>query len=246
MKKLVVFLAVAATLLSFGSAFARAGFSGGGGGVVFVYTSPDLGPINSMISTMGGNMKLDDGFFIYGGKGYGYINRHIRIGGMGAGGSLTTSALVPGTTGPPDIPALAKEVQFDMGYGGVTLEYVTELPFDLQLFAGGMIGWGAISLRLSQYENVLSWNDIWADYGIGYPGDSYDLNNTMDCEFFALSPWVGGFYKILPWMGVSGKAGYFYAKCAEGNWTSVGSNVVGAPEIDLSNVFYEFSIMFGG
>ena len=64
MKKLVVFLAVAATLLSFGSAFARAGFSGGGGGVVFVYTSPDLGPINSMISTMGGNMKLDDGFFI--------------------------------------------------------------------------------------------------------------------------------------------------------------------------------------
>jgi len=240
LKKLVVLLTVAATLLCVGSAFARPGFSGGGGGPVFVYMTPDLGPINNMIAQMSPNMKLDDGFFLYGGKGYGYINRNIRIGGMGAGGSLTTSALVTGT------PNLAKEVQFDMGYGGVTLEYVAELPFDLQLFAGGMIGWGGISMRISQYENALTWNGIWDNYGIGYTGDSYDLNITMDNQFFALTPWVGGFYKILPWMGVSGKAGYFYAKCATGNWKTLGSNIYGGPDIDLSNVFYEFAIVFGG
>ena len=185
MKKTVVVLTIAAAMLCFGSAVARPGFSGGGGGPTFTYMTPDLADINVMVAQMGPNIKLDEGFFLYGGKGYGHVNRNIRIGGMGAGGMITTSELVPGAGGAPD---LAKEVEFSMGFGGVTLEYVMELPFDVQLFAGGLIGWGGISVRVSQYENALSWNGIWEDYGIGSIGDSNDLSLTMDNEFFTLSP----------------------------------------------------------
>ena len=157
MKKSTLLLVCVSLFMFAGIADARPGFSGGGGGFVIVYQQPDLKDINNQILQMG-IPELDEGFFLYGGQGYGYVNRNFRIGGMGAGGAIATSALVPGFGGAPD---LAKEVEFMIGYGGVTLEYVYDTPIGLQLFGGGMIGWGGISLRVSQYENALSWSGIW-------------------------------------------------------------------------------------
>jgi len=242
MKNIFVLAICAAFLFGAGSTFARAGFSGGGGGPVIGYQTPDLGVLNSQLTAMG-VPEFDNGLFLYGGKGYGYINRKFRIGGLGYGGSAVSSALVHGFGGAPD---LAKEVAFDMGYGGVTLEYVYDAPFGIQVFAGGLIGWGGVSLRISQHQNALSWDGIWEDYHIGYAGDSYDLNITMDNSLFILNPWVGGFVKILPWMGFSGQVGYFYTKASSDNWGVLGSSVYGAPDLDLNNVNFEFAIVFGG
>ncbi len=242
MKNIFVLALCAVLALGASSVFARAGFSGGGGGPVIGYDTPDLGELNSQLTAMG-VPKFDDGLFLYGGKGYGYINRNFRIGGMGAGGSTASSALVPGFGGAPD---LAKEVTFDMGYGGVTLEYVYDAPWGIQLFAGGLIGWGGVSLRISQYDNALSWNGIWDDYHIGTTNDSNDQTITLDNSLFILNPWVGGFVKILPWMGFSGQVGYFYSKASSENWQVVGSSVIGAPDLDLSNVNFEIAIVFGG
>jgi len=242
MRKTVVLILGMVLLIGVGSALARSGFSGGGGGPVIGYQTPDLGVLNTQLTAMG-LKEFDNGVFFYGGKGYGHIKRNIRIGGMGAAGAITSSALVPGFGGAPN---LAKEVEFSMGYGGVTLEYVYDTPFGMQIFTGGLIGWGGVSLRISQHLNALSWTGIWDDYHTGYTGDSYDLSITMDNSLFILSPWVGAFYKVLPWMGFSGQAGYFYTRAAKENWEVVGSSVYGAPDLDLKNVCFEFAIVFGG
>lgn len=242
MKKLSILLSAAVILSLTAFAFAKPGFSGGGGGVSFVRIQPDLGPLNLQIVQMG-IPELEEGMFLYGGHGYGYVNRNFRIGGMGAGGMMTTSGYIPGAGG---APSLAKEVEFDIGYGGVTLEYCYNTPIGIQVFAGGLIGWGGISVTVSQFENSLSWNGIWEDYHTGYTGNSFDQVMTMNNSLFVLNPWVGAFYKVLPWMGVAGKAGYFYSTAPNGDWKALDSEIYGAPEIDLSNVSFEVNITFGG
>ena len=240
-----LFITLLAVVLIFtvftGISLAGGGFKAGGGGPLFAYLAPDLGDLNDQINQMG-IPELDDGLWIFGGKGFGFVGKNFRIGGMGAGGEMTTSGFVPGVG---DIPGLVKEVEFSMGYGGVTLEYVMNTPLDVQLVAGGLIGLGGISVRISEYASSLSWNGLWEDYHEGYTGDSYDQTVTADNSLFILSPWVGAAYKVLPWMGFSGKAGYFYSKAGSGSWEVAGSKVYAAPEIDLSNVYYEFAIIFG-
>lgn len=242
MKKLSILLAAAAMFALTNLAFAGPGFSGGGGGVTFTYIKPDLSPLNNQILQMG-IPELEEGMFLFGGHGYGYVSRHFRIGGMGVGGTMSTSGFVDGVG---MIPGLVKEVQFDIGYGGVTLEYCYNTPVGIQLFAGGLIGWGGISITVSQYENSLSWNNLWENYHSYYIGDSYDQTINMNNSIFVLNPWAGAFYKVLPWMGVAGKAGYFYSTAPSGNWSTQESEIYGAPEIDLSNVSFEVSLTFGG
>lgn len=247
MKKALFSLFIAALVLfSFSNlSCAGSGFRAGGGGVIFSWNSPDLGPLNREIENMGIN-DLDEGFFTFGGRGFGYVSRNIRIGGLGAGGNTSVSGLVPEhTVENITIPELVKEVDFSMGYGGVTLEYTRDLPFDIQLFAGGMLGWGGVSVRISQYEKSLSWGGIWGDYQQGYTGDSYDLTVTAINSIFILNPWVGVEYKVLPWMGFYGKVGYFYAIAKSGNWKVIDSKLFGAPELDLNNFNLEFAIIFG-
>ncbi|NQS97168.1 MAG: hypothetical protein HQ591_01820 [candidate division Zixibacteria bacterium] len=251
MKQLLVTILVVVLIFTVftGTSLAGGGFKGGGGGPLFAYLAPDLGDLNDQIVLMG-IPELDDGFWTFGGKGFGFVGKNFRIGGLGAGGVMTTSGFVPGTiVGLDTIPGLVKEVEFAMGYGGVTLEYVMNTPLDVQLTAGGLIGWGGISVRISEYESSLYWSGeekgIWNNYYEDYTGDSYNLTITAENSIFILSPWIGANYKILPWMGFSGKAGYFFSKAGSGNWEVAGSKVYAAPEIELSNVYYEFAIIFG-
>ncbi len=243
MKKSLVLIILAAVIFSGNDAVARQGFQGGGGGFILGYMQANLDEINNQILSMG-IPKFDDGFFLYGGRGFGFVNDHIRIGGMGMGGRMITSGFVPGNGS--NTPDLAKEVEFSMGYGGVTLEYVYDAPYGIQVFTGGLIGWGGLSVRIAQYESALNWNGIWDNYGVNYTGDSYDLSIMLDNCLFILNPWIGAFYNILPWMGVSGQVGYFYSTASSGNWDVAGSKVLGGPDLDLSNLNFEFSILFGG
>jgi hypothetical protein len=231
-------------ILGFSSlSFARKGFGGGGGGVVFNYLSLDLGPINEQI-VLTGMDEFKTGFFCYGGRGYGYVSKNMRIGGMGAGGSVTTSQYFAVTTTTPE---MVKEAEFSMNYGGVTLEYIYDAPMGVQIAAGGMLGWGGITVRIWQHSGPLSWQGIWENYNIGYSGDSYDISNTLDNSLFILSPWVEAGYKVLDWMQFTGKVGYFWSTAKSGNWSAEGSSVSGATkDVDLSNFFFGFEIMFGG
>jgi hypothetical protein len=210
---------------------------------MFTYLSPDLGPLNTQIALMG-IPNLKEEMFIFGGKGFGYVSRNIRIGGMGGGGEVTTDGVIEGD---PTIETddLAKEVAFSLGFGGVTVEYTYNTPLNIQLVAGGMLGWGGITVRISQFQGVPNWEGIWEDYQTGYTGDSYDLTVYMNNSIFILNPWIGAEYKILPWMGIAGKAGYFYSKASRSNWNSEGTEIFGGEEIDLSNVSFEVAIIFG-
>jgi hypothetical protein len=109
-----------------------------------------------------------------------------------------------------------------------------------------MIGWGGISLMIAQLENSPNWNGIWDNFDNIFTNDSNDQWIRLDNGLFILNPWVEVGRKILPWMGFTGKVGYFWSKAAGGNWTVGGSKVYGGPEIDLSNVNVEVAIIFGG
>ena len=191
---------------------------------------------------MGNISELDDGFVVIGGRGYGYVNRNFRIGGGGAGGWTTTSGMTPADP-VNNIPALDKEITFSMGYGGVTLEYVYDLPFGLQMFGGGMIGGGGASIDIGQYESR-SWGSIWDNYQF-VDSTNYTQTITMERGFMLIDPWMGIHFNILDWMAVSGKVGYFFP-LLESDWKINDTEMFGAPDIDLANWHFDFAILFGG
>ena len=216
------------------------GFRHGGGGPTFAYMMPDLDEINMQITAMQ-IPKLDDGFFAYGGKGFGFVGGNFAIGGMGAGGSMSTSGFVPASG---EIPGLVKEVDVELGYGGVFVEYAMNTPLKCQLLLGSLIGWGGMTVKIVQHESSLYWDGIWENYQ-GDTSGNYDYTIQMDNSLFILSPWVGLTRKVLPWMGLNLKAGYFYSKAADDKWEVAGSEVFQAPDIDLGHIYYELAILFG-
>ncbi|MBC8204529.1 hypothetical protein ISS30_00725 [bacterium] len=163
---------------------------------------------------------------------------------MGAGGYVSTSGMTPAVG---NIPALDKEVSFSMGYGGVTLEYILDFPFEVmdgQFFIGGLIGGGGAAVNISQYAS-LSWGDIWDNYQLPNGDDKYTQTVEMSRGFFLLDPWAGIHINLLDWLAFAGKAGYFFP-IADSDWKVNDSKVFGAPDLDLDNFHFEFAVLFGG
>lgn len=183
MKK--IFLITAATLLFSSvtlpqdSQYFDAPF-GGGGGYTPGWYFPNVDQINLQLKLFGVPEFSKNGFYTSGGAGFIYLGfiPHLRIGGMGFGGSISNSAVVNGTN---------REVRYSLGGGGITLEYTLPFVRDFGISIGAVIGRGGLKIELYKNNGTFDWNNIWNDTA---NSSVSNYSRTLDNNYWIITPTI--------------------------------------------------------
>lgn len=166
----------------------------------------DVAPVNEVLRNSGGAALNDDGIFLFGGGGSAYIMfvPNLRVGGVGMGGSIRSTAL--------DAFGVRRDAELTVGFGGVTIEYVIPVVERLDIAFGGMVGGGGMELTLRQdIGGNKTWQQEWGNFGSGNyqnGGQIANVSRKLDGSFFVWVPTVSVEYAILGWVGFRVGAGY--------------------------------------
>jgi hypothetical protein len=166
----------------------------------------DVAPINDILIRSGGTALGEKGVMLYGGAGSAYIMLvpNLRVGGMGMGGALKSVRL--------DQAGVRREAELNVGFGGVTFEYVIPIVERLDVTLGTMLGGGGVDIVLRQnVGGSKTWNGEWGQFGNGnyqLGGQITDIKRTLSGSFFIWIPSVNVEYSLLGWLGVRVGASY--------------------------------------
>jgi hypothetical protein len=161
------------------------------------YLDMDLAPVNEFITAGGGAPFGDKGVWMLGGGGSIYIMvlKNFRIGGMGMGGSVSSSSL--------DLYGVRRDADLSLSFGGVTIEYVVPITEKLDFAVGATVGGGGMHLRLQQMTGrTNTWTEERDLFGTWPPSGVPNITRTLDGSFFVLAPAAHIEYAILGWLGV--------------------------------------------
>lgn len=216
----------------------RGYFRGGAGGWDYYMLELKANAFNDKLAEIGLS-SFDENIFLSGGGGWGYVGRGIRIGGIGAGGRVTSR-------GTPFGGNDTKEVVLRMGFGGFIIEKVFH-PFNRsEIYLGTMIGGGNVNIEFSQWSENTTWDHLWSGYDSTYTDGFRTYQNSIHTNYFMLLPTIGIRYNIFRWAAVGLNVGYLYTHKSQDGWKMEGRTITGIPEIDFSNVICRFNIYFGG
>ena len=200
----------------------RVGKIGGGLGFTPTILFMNVDPINSIL-TKSNAADLNSGpMMLYGGQGYGYVLlvENLRVGGIGLGGSKSSAAWDPNTN-------TRRDINYHVGYGGVTIEYAWSLTPRLDITPGIMLGAGGVEIKMT--KNIIdtkNWNDLWNEYGSNDPTPEY--SRTLTGSFFVYQPSVNVEYALLRWVGL--RVGVSYLGMTGGSWKMDGNyDIVNVP-----------------
>jgi hypothetical protein len=194
----------------------RAAKIGAFGGYTPGWLFLNVDPINAFLQPAGGAALNDDGLFLSGGAGAAYIMivPNLRVGGLGMGGSIHSTAL--------SADGIRRDAELFVGFGGVTVEYVIPVVERLDVAVGTMLGGGGIDLTLRQDTGgPKTWLQEWDSFRTGsysvLPQDQIrDITRTLSGSFFIYVPSVNVEYALLGWMGV--RLGASYVGMAAPSW----------------------------
>ncbi len=181
---------------------------GGGAGFTPFWLFFDPGPINQILGSASAGALAKGGLPLYGGQGYGYVMflPNVRVGGIGASGSLETKTLSGNTL---------RDVQLSVGFGGVTVDYVVPITPRLDATCGIMLGHGSMEITMTRDDGTAKvWDGLWTEYGSTNPAQDYTRKLTG--SFFAYQPSVNLEYAVLRWLGV--RVGVSYSGMAAASW----------------------------
>ncbi len=187
-----------------------AGKIGGGGGYTPAWLFMDVDALNQAIVAAGGTPFDDGRMFLNGGQGYAYILlvQNLRVGGMGMSGNRSTSRIETSTN-------IRRDVDLNVGYGGVTVEYTLSVVPRLDVTLGTLLGGGGMSLTLRRDEgSAKTWDGTWGD--IGGTGAVTEFSRKMEGSFFVYQPSLTVEVALLRWLGI--RAGVGYLGMAGGSW----------------------------
>ncbi|MDD5766920.1 MAG: hypothetical protein PHW79_11820 [Candidatus Marinimicrobia bacterium] len=215
-------------------------FRGGGGGWDWYYLPLNVDVLNTQLAKIG-LPAFADQMILSGGGGWGFIGRGIRIGGLGASGTVSSFGIPTGGNGSQI------DVTLSLSYGGFLIEKVFHPFNNSEIYLGATLGGGSTSMKFSKSSQNISWNYIWEN---GYSSaDSLvfsDHQSEMSSGFFWAMPNIGFRYNIFRWFAVGADVGYFYQHTDEQKWKMENKVVVGVPKIDFSGVVYRVNFYFGG
>lgn len=180
MKKMLRVLLVIVFLVST-QTFAQRGFSdspiGIGGGYLANYIMPKVDSFNKELKNFGSDQLSTSGMFSHGGAGFGYIGflPNVRLGGMGTGGSMTSSVTTLGIT---------REVEYTQSFYGLTVEYTLPFIKSVGISAGAILGGGNTSLTLSA-SSPKAWVDFWNEAN---NGSTVNYTRKLTANYFAVAP----------------------------------------------------------
>jgi hypothetical protein len=165
----------------------------------------NIKPINDYVVKSNGAALSENGIFMVGGAGSAYIMLvpNLRVGGVGMGGSTSSSSVQNG---------LRRDTQVHVGLGGVTIEYVVPLAQHLDLSFGSMLGSGGMDITLREDAGGnKTWDQEWASFGSGTPQTGSQVSSIarkLGGSFFVLVPSANIEYAVLPWLAFRLGASY--------------------------------------
>jgi hypothetical protein len=171
----------------------------------------NLDPINEILKQSNAVPFDKNPMLLLGGQGYGYIMLvpNLRVGGLGAGGSMVSKSFDPATN-------IRRDVELSVSFGGVTIEYAVPVVPRLDVAFGVMLGGGSTSIKMTRNINSNKlWSSIWDEYGSDHPmTDEYTRN--LSGSFFIYQPSLNIEYAILRWVGL--RVGVSYNGMAVSDW----------------------------
>ncbi len=151
---------------------------GGGIGYVPAWYLPNVDPINAELQKIGMPELSTSGFFSSGVAGFIYIGfvKFLRIGGMGYGGSISTSALINGFN---------KEIVYSIGGGGLSVEYTLPFVKNIGLSVGAIIGAGNLEIQMFSNTDSFTWQNSWEEFG---SDRTNSFSGTMKNSYWMFTP----------------------------------------------------------
>lgn len=153
---------------------------GGGVGYVPGWYIPNIDPVNTELKNISIPELSTSGFYSSGGAGFIYIGfvKYLRVGGMGFGGSLSTNQILNGVN---------REVVYNLGGGGITVEYTLPIIKDIGLSVGAAIGAGTMKIQLYSNSETFNWSGTWEDFDTG---NNNSFSRTLENSFWMITPTV--------------------------------------------------------
>jgi hypothetical protein len=210
---------------------------GGGIGYVPAWYIPNVSPINNQLIDIGMPELSTSGFYSSGIAGFIYIGfvKNLRIGGMGYGGSLSTSQNINGEN---------REVVYSLGGGGVTIEYTLPFIKNLGVSVGASIGTGSLKLDMYRNSGEFTWEGIWIEFRNGNVS-SGNFNRKLKNSFWMFTPTINLDYPLYRFVTIRLGVGYQLTFAHE--WTADNDQPVSNIPSDFSsNSFFIQSGIFVG
>jgi hypothetical protein len=208
---------------------------GGGIGYVPAWYFPNVDPINAELQKIGMPDLSTSGFFSSGGAGFIYIGfvKFLRIGGMGYGGSMSTSAVINGFN---------KEVVYSLGGGGITVEYTLPFVKDIGLSVGAIIGAGNLEIQMFSNAGNFSWQNSWEELG---SDSTSTFSRTLKNSYWMFTPTLNLDVPINRFILIRLGAGYQIS--FNDDWTADNDKELRGVPSDLNaNTFFVQSGIFIG
>lgn len=203
---------------------------GGGGGFVVGWSMPNVDPINLMLSDIEIPELSTSGVFTTGGAGYIYIGfvKNLRVGGMGYGGSISSSSTING---------INNEAVYSIGGGGLTVEYTLPFIKNIGVSAGAILGGGSLSLELYRNDGNFSWD--------GLLENPNNISRNISSSFWVITPTLNADIPVYRFIALRLGAGYQFTFA--GDWEAEnGQSISGIPsDLSADGFFIQVGIFAG-
>jgi hypothetical protein len=210
---------------------------GGGIGYVPAWYIPNVDPVNTQLKLVGMPEISTSGFYSSGIAGFLYIGfiKNFRVGGMGFGGSLSSSQTIDNVN---------REIVYSLSGGGVTLEYTLPFIKNVGVSVGAIIGAGSMDLELYRNSGDFSWGGMWEELSDpNVASDSY--YGKLRNHYWMFTPTVNLDYPVYRFVVLRLGVGYQFSFADD--WTADNDRPVSGIPSDLnSNSFFIQSGIFIG
>lgn len=203
---------------------------GGGGGFVGGWSMPNVDPINLKLNEIGFPELSSSGVFTTGGAGFIYIGviKNLRVGGMGYGGTTSSSSAVNG---------INNETIYSLGGGGLTVEYTLPFIKNIGVSVGGILGGGSMSLELYRNNGSFSWD--------GIIDEPENISRKINNSFWIFTPTINAEFPVYRFIVL--RLGVGYQLTFGGDWEAEnGQSISGIPSDLSADGFFIQAGIFAG
>ena len=203
---------------------------GGGGGFVAGWHIPNVDPLNLKLKEIGIPEFSTSGMFTTGGEGFIYIGfvKNLRLGGMGFGGSVSTSTTINNEN---------FEAIYSIGGGGLTVEYTLPFVKNIGLSVGAILGAGSLSIEYYKNAGTFDWENIW--------DESQNVSSKIENNYWIFSPTIKAEFPVYRFVAL--RIGVGYQLTFAGDWEAEnGQSIDGVPSDLKSDGFFIQVGLFAG
>lgn len=203
---------------------------GGGGGFVAGWHIPQIDPLNLKLREIGFPELSTNGMLTTGGGGFIYIGfvKNLRLGGMGFGGSISSSS----KNGNENLEAV-----YSIGGGGLTVEYTLPFVKDIGVSLGLIMGGGSHSIELYKNNGSFSWDEM--------PGSQNNISRKLENSFWIFSPTLNVEIPVYRFAALRLGTGYQFTLIGE--WKADNKQTItGVPSgLKSDGLFIQIGLMAG-